>query len=352
MRELFVIALSEDGRSLVLATTPDASRGGFCVAVDDRLVAAVRGQLPARGQDQPRDSPVTPKEIQARLRAGESAQQIAATAGLPVGRIERFSGPVLSERTRMIDSARAAVVVRGRGGPSAVPLGDAVEEHLAATASLRTESVLWSARREDDGRWLVEVTWVARGRGKHGRWWWDPTARAVTAVDPASAALGYLATAPLRPARPQPMVVSEAGPTAPRTDLTPPAATSARAPAGRAAPAKRAGPRAPTRTSPTRTSPRSGPPAAPAQPPAGPGAAAKRKAAAREAAAQEAAAAQEVTADPPQALRAVPASSDDRARTAPRGRASVPAWADVLLGTAARDGAPAPDDGPAQDRSP
>ena len=207
MRELHVVALSEDGRFAVLAASPDASRGGFRIALDDRLAAALRGDL-ARPEEPERESTLTPREIQARLRAGESAEQIAHSAGVPLARVERFSGPVLSERARVVEMAQAAVLERARRGRSVVPLGEAVEHHLAQMATLRPESTQWTARREEDGRWLVEVVWVARARTRFGRWYWDPSDRSVTPVDPESAALGHLeAAAPQaveRPARASP----------------------------------------------------------------------------------------------------------------------------------------------------
>ena len=192
MRELHVVALSEDGRFAVLATSLDATRGGYRIALDDRLAAALRGDLAHPEEAVPDAPPLTPKVIQARLRAGESAEQISLRAGVPLDRVERFSGPVLSERARVIEMAQAAVLERPRRGRSAAPLGEAVEHHLAQVPTLRPESTQWTARREPDGRWLVEVVWVARERTRFGRWYWDPSDRAVTPVDTVSAALGHL----------------------------------------------------------------------------------------------------------------------------------------------------------------
>ncbi len=202
MRELHVVALSEDGRSVVLATSPDATRGGFRVLVDERLAAAVRGDLGRPGATRPPGQELTPKEIQARLRAGESPEQIAHTAGVDLGRVERFSGPVLSERARVIDAVQAAVLERPRSGASALPLGEAVQAHLDAQPHLREDSVQWTARREADGAWVVELSWVARGRTRAAAWRWDPAERTVVPEDPASAALAHadeaLAAAQLR----------------------------------------------------------------------------------------------------------------------------------------------------------
>jgi hypothetical protein len=192
VRQLHVVALSEDGRSVLLGTSKSAKTGGFSLALDARLAAALRGDLPRPGEQEVRDTGVSPKEIQARLRAGESPEQIANAAGVPVARVERFAGPVLSERDRIIDEARAAYVSRNRRGPSLLPLGDAVDAALAETSSLRPDSVTWTARRLESGHWLVQVAYIARARSRTAAWVYEPHTRAITASDAASAALGHV----------------------------------------------------------------------------------------------------------------------------------------------------------------
>ena len=168
MRELHVVATSEDGRHVVLATRKGAASGDYRVALDDRLAAAVRGALPRPGETEP--AVVTPKEIQARLRAGESPEQVAASAGVPVAKINRYAGPVLAERERVIAQARAGFVSRSRLGASALPLGEAVDRHLALTTGVRAETVAWSARREETGSWVVELSYVSQARRRSAGW--------------------------------------------------------------------------------------------------------------------------------------------------------------------------------------
>jgi hypothetical protein len=192
VRELHVVAVSEDGRHVLLAGTRGATKGGFRVALDDRLAAALKGDLPSPGQQVPHPSDLTPKEIQARLRAGESAEAIAMAAGVPVARVERFSGPVQGEMARMIDATRNAYVVRGRRGRSALPLGEAVDLAIDAAPSVREDSSEWSTHREEAGTWLVKVTWYARKRSREAAWRYDPAARTVAALDPPSAAMAHV----------------------------------------------------------------------------------------------------------------------------------------------------------------
>ena len=243
MRELHVVALSEDGRHAVLAATPGAGRGGFRLALDDTLAAALRGELNRPGDTAARGSDLSVKDIQNRLRAGESADDIARSAGLPLARVERFAGPVLSERARTIDAARAAHVSRGRRGRSLLPLGEAVDAALDASSGLRQDSVEWSTRRDDEGRWIVSVSWVARARSRTASWTWHPASRVLTAVDPASAAMGHSGPALRSAAQPK---------TAPRK------ATATKAAPRQAAPRKAA----PTKAAPPQAAPAK---AAPAQ---------------------------------------------------------------------------------------
>jgi hypothetical protein len=374
VRELHVVAVSEDGRHVLLAGRRGATEGGFRVALDERLSAAVRGELPRPGDDQAPVSELTPKQIQARLRAGESAEAIALAAGVPVARVERFSGPVQGEMARMIDAARDSYLVRGRRGRSAVPLGDAVDAALAHAGALVPDSTDWSTRRDEDGCWVVTVTWFARKRSRSASWRYDPAAKQVSATDPASAALGHLdPDSGGSPPRPRPAPAAAARPTraartAPKPATRKPAkaaakatkasakATKATAKATKATgkPASKAATKAakpatkPASTRPTKaaTTPPTKATRSASKTTASKAAPAKRTAAATPPAAttplrtaqRSAAGPVRRTSSARRVLRVVPDPAPARARTAAerdgvKSRTSVPAWADVLLGT-------------------
>lgn len=318
MRELHVVAVSEDGRHVLLAGKRGATQGGFRVALDDRLAAAVRGDLPRPGDVRAPASELTPKQIQARLRAGETAEAIAVAAGVPVARVERFSGPVQGEMARMIDAARSSYLVRGRRGRSAVSLGEAVDLALAGTPALDPDAVDWSTRREDDGCWVVTVTWYARKRSRSASWRYDPVAKALTAADPASAVLGHVDTdAPVT--RPAPKKAPAA--TAPAKKAPAKRPTAKKAPAKKATKATRApAKQAPAKPAATKAPDKQAATKAPARKPAAPVAAPVRRTAR----------ALRVVPDPPPAPRRKRTAAERDGVTT---RTSVPAWADVLLGT-------------------
>ena len=158
MREARLVGLSQDGTQLVLAMAETGEE--FAVPVDDRLRAALRGDRARLGQlEIQMESALRPRDIQARIRAGESPEAVAAVAQMPMERVMAFAGPVLAERDHIASLAQRASV-RRRGG------GDAPTRNLGAwvTDRLRLRhvdpaSAEWDAWRREDGRWAVRVSY-------------------------------------------------------------------------------------------------------------------------------------------------------------------------------------------------
>ena len=151
----------------------------------------------------------SPREVQQRIRAGETADDIARSVGLPVGDVARYEGPVLAERAHQAGRARATEVDGRR-------VEDLVAEHLARLAPPGTP-VVWDSRQTDPNRW--EVSAVAGEASV--RLAWDPRARRVDPVDdPARQAFGYLPPPEdvleqvLRPVRREPRAARSDGPSA------------------------------------------------------------------------------------------------------------------------------------------
>lgn len=125
MPELRVVAVSNDGTRLVLKAADSTE---YTLPIDERLRAAVRGDRPRLGQIEIEvESHLRPRDIQARIRAGATAEEVAQMAGIPVDRVRRFEGPVLAERAFMAERARKTPV-RRPGENSGPPLGEAVQE--------------------------------------------------------------------------------------------------------------------------------------------------------------------------------------------------------------------------------
>ncbi len=201
MRQLHVLGVSDDGDTLLLGTSAQG-KVTHRVALDGRLRQAVRGQLAAPGSDRV-ESVLSPKEIQARLRAGATPDEVAKIARVPVARVLPYFAPVEAERERIVEEARRAVLHRNRAPHPTQPLGEAVDARLREVAGLKDDSVVWTARRRADGAWVVRLTYSARGGQRRAEWLWQPVSRELSALDSSGTRLAaeVAATPKRRPVR-------------------------------------------------------------------------------------------------------------------------------------------------------
>ncbi|QDQ14134.1 septation protein SepH [Streptomyces spectabilis] len=185
MPELRVVAVSNDGTRLVLKAADSTE---YTLPIDERLRAAVRGDRPRLGQIEIEvESHLRPRDIQARIRAGASAEEVASLAGIPVDRVRRFEGPVLAERAFMAERARKTPV-RRPGENTGPQLGEAVQERLLLRGADK-ESVQWDSWRRDDGTWEVLLVYRVATEPHSASWTYDPPRRLVQAVDDEARAL-------------------------------------------------------------------------------------------------------------------------------------------------------------------
>lgn len=154
MRDLSLVGLSEDGRYVVLR---GSSGEAFRVPADDRLRATLRGDRARLGQlEIQMDSALRPRDIQARIRRGESAEAVAEAAQVPVERIMAYAVPVLAEREHVCDRARLATIRRNHVSGQSALFGDAIGGILRAR-DVDATTVAWDSWRRADGRWVVSV---------------------------------------------------------------------------------------------------------------------------------------------------------------------------------------------------
>ncbi|MFT4010012.1 MAG: septation protein SepH, partial [Nocardioidaceae bacterium] len=165
--ELTFTGLSDD-KSTVLLT--DESGATYTVAVTPALRAALprtpapSGRTPTKVETpmEPMASTLRPRDIQSRIRAGESPEAVAAAAQTTVEKIMGFAMPVLAERAHVAQRAQRASLRRS-ASPHVHPqthLGDAVSAVLRSR-NIDPESVEWDAWRRDDGRWTLTASYGA-----------------------------------------------------------------------------------------------------------------------------------------------------------------------------------------------
>ncbi len=187
MQELRLVAVSEDGSYAILAV-PGRS-GRFLLPIDDRLRTVAKGQFSRLAQYEIEvENPLRPKEIQDRIRAGETADEIAEAAGIPPDRVRRFEGPVLAERQYQAEQAQRATI-RGYGDSGPGPrLGDVVAERLNSLGA-NPENSEWDSRKRQDGNWQIQLHFVIGGRAGTAEWIFDPRRRHVAPDDDHAAQL-------------------------------------------------------------------------------------------------------------------------------------------------------------------
>lgn len=140
-------------------------------------LAPVRDDASARTQERTPAEPdplfstplsLRPKEIQARIRAGASAEELAEEMGVALSRVEPYAHPVLLERAQVAEAAKQSHPVREDG-----PASDTLFEILALTFASRGHTLAeatWDAVREAGEPWIVRVTWQA-GLQEHQAEW-------------------------------------------------------------------------------------------------------------------------------------------------------------------------------------
>lgn len=185
MRPVRFVALSEDGQALVLA---DEVGRLLALPLDERISSALHAEpggssvtlsvAGASSGNEPAPS-LSPRDIQARIRAGESADDVARIAGVPVDRVLRYAGPVLQERAMLAQHARRTRLKTSEKG---APLAEVVDGRLAQHG-IDSEKISWDAYRRDDGTWRIVATWPSGKATAQAVWELDKTRQVVTPHD-------------------------------------------------------------------------------------------------------------------------------------------------------------------------
>ena len=177
MTELRLNGKTEDGLHLSLH---DNDGNEYTVRVSDTLRATVNQQrlmaVPTNFEPT-----VSIKEIQRLLRAGQASDQIARENNISIEKIERFAGPILSERIYIIDQAQQ-IVIRKEGGRDAVTLLGVVISRLAPR-NIDSSELSWDTWRLEDGTWTIELYYPNSTGVGIAQWNFDAVLRTVISMD-------------------------------------------------------------------------------------------------------------------------------------------------------------------------
>ncbi|MGV8857253.1 septation protein SepH [Rhodoglobus sp.] len=165
MEDLRVVEV-QDGALIVSGTDGTQYR----LAVDSVLQSRLRQ---SRGQASASPK-IAPREIQAHIRAGMSAQDVASVTGADLEYILRFEGPVMAEREFVIESALGIPVhVAGETDTltSSRTFGSAIRDRLL---ELRATDERWASWKDPETGWIVKLAFTASEIDHDARWQFDP----------------------------------------------------------------------------------------------------------------------------------------------------------------------------------
>lgn len=165
MQDLKVIGV-ENGA--LLAVGDDGER--FRIAVDDALQSKVRQVRLETSASGPK---LSPREIQAHIRAGMSAEDVASVTGAPLDYVQRFEGPIIAEREHIVASALSVPVITtaevdplGEGNT----FGSVIRDRLA---SLGVSGERWAGWKDSEAGWIVKLEFTADTIDHDARWSYD-----------------------------------------------------------------------------------------------------------------------------------------------------------------------------------
>lgn len=140
--------------------------------IDDQLKEAIKNtqEIVSSG--------IVPKDVQNKLRAGLSVEEVAAELGVTESAIEPFAAPILDEIRYVLQSALATEVSDGQNMKT-----------LEDLVNLSQPESKFSAHRGDNG-------WVVTAKGAHNYTWsFDPRAKLLEPTSEAAKKLGSLHSA-------------------------------------------------------------------------------------------------------------------------------------------------------------
>ena len=174
MIDLDLLGVGADEETLVFT---DSEGRRYTTPITDELRGAVRRDRP-RIEAVSEDKPLRPREIQALLRAGACAVDIAREHNVEVSQITRYEAPVQAEKEYALSRALSSHI---GSLPDSPVMGDLVVDRLAARG-VSPDSLNWSASRQADSPWVIQLTFV-QGAVEHGAQWRLPSSGHLEAID-------------------------------------------------------------------------------------------------------------------------------------------------------------------------
>lgn len=185
MSDLRLTGKTPDGLHLSLANIDGAE---FTLRISDTLRATVNQPRLTSVSTSDQNAVMSVKEIQRRLRAGETMEVIARDGEISVDKIKRFSGPILQERLFIIDQVHGLTPRReGKESLKDAPTFLEIVVSKLAPRGVDVNAIDWNTWRLDDGTWTIEIHYPNRDGKGSAQFSFDSHRRSITALDDNSA---------------------------------------------------------------------------------------------------------------------------------------------------------------------
>ena len=174
--DLRLVGRSEDGNHLEFS---DIHNRHYQARLSDTLRAAVNQPRLAAIKMESDEPTTSVKDVQSRLRAGESMDAISRTTDWSLEKIEKFAGPILQERAFVIAQALKSPIRRDASSPT---LQEAMISQLA-THGVDVDEVEWNTHRRRDGLWDIALYYPNRDGQADAHWSFNSSTGTLTAED-------------------------------------------------------------------------------------------------------------------------------------------------------------------------
>jgi len=181
MSELRLTGKSPDGVHLALT---DQNGAEFSLRISDTLRATVNQPRLTSVPIGDENEVMSVKEMQRRLRAGETMDSIARDGNISVEKVERFASPILQERIFIIDQVHGLSPRReGKdGGRDHLTFIELVISKLSPRG-VDIDALNWNTWRIEDGTWTIELHYPNRDGLGVAQFSYDGQRRSISALD-------------------------------------------------------------------------------------------------------------------------------------------------------------------------
>lgn len=134
------------------------------------VTSSLSGQVRQANPDAGPQKRVSPKDVQARIRGGADAAEVAAVLDVDVEYVRRFEGPVLAERAFVLDASHRVPVT---------PVDDEAPDTFGAAITAKLEAgeataISWGSWKHPESGWQVRVRYTAAEVEHDAQWRFDP----------------------------------------------------------------------------------------------------------------------------------------------------------------------------------